>query len=70
MAYASLRGDMPCWHRHRGGFPEKSKAQEHITNDAMLHSGFSRKMGVLNFFKDSRIRINNSSEFDFLNNKN
>ena len=36
---------------HRARFPEKSKAQKHITNDAMLHSGFFfRKMRVLNFF--------------------
>ena len=50
MAYANMRGRMPCrtklyaifWDRNRARFSEKkkSKAREHIQNDATLRSGF------------------------------
>ena len=72
LAYANMKGDMPCltkicaifWDRHRARFPEKIQSTETYTNDATLRSGFlfSAKRArwrsrVLDFFQDSRIRV-------------
>ena len=73
MAYANMRGNMPCWtkiyaifwDRGRASFLEKkSTAQKHIQIFSMLRSGFffRKRRSVMVprfgfFFQDSRIRV-------------